>query len=396
MVVNIIRNDEEAIQVATELAEIFADTADDRDRQRTLPANEIQQMTASGLWGISVPKAFGGAGVSPLTLAKVTAILSSSDASLGQIPQNHFYVLELLRVNGDAAQQSFFYTEVLKGARMGNALAEVSSRNQSEQRTRLEGVCVNCDFYRINGSKFYATGSPFADWIPTSVIDDSGVMQLAFVDRLSEGLFIQDDWTGFGQRTTGSGTIRYESVEIQKNRVIPMQSAFDRPTPAGPLAQLLHAAIDLGIAKGAYYKALSFIRERSRAPRDAGVELVTDDPLLLNKIGEFNVQIEAADALLERAGVAVEEAQLKTTADTVASASIAVARSRILSDRAALLITNELFELTGSQSTLSQFNLDRFWRDARTHTLHDAIRWKFPIIGRYELKGQLPPRHGKI
>lgn len=396
MSVHIIKSDTEALRVAAELASAFAVQADERDRQRTLPYPEIELMTQSGIWGITVPKIYGGAEVSMSTLSQVIVILSSADASLGQIPQNHFYVLELLRLNGLPAQQAFFYEEVLKGARMGNALAEITSRDQSAQSTRLEFVCNNCDYYRIQGRKFYATGSPFADWIPTSVVSEDDNLHLAFVKKNSPGLFIQDDWTGFGQRTTGSGTICFESVEIQKDRIIPMQSAFDRPTSAGPLAQLLHAAIDLGIAQGAYQKALNFIREYSRAPRDAGVESVTDDTLLLSKIGEFNVQLEAADALLERAAKAVSVAQNNATADSVAEASVAVARSRIASDRVALTVTHELFELTGSRSTLREFNLDRYWRDARTHTLHDSIRWKFPIIGRYELNGELPPRHGKI
>lgn len=396
MSVTRITNDEEALQAAQKVAAGFALQADDRDRQRRLPYEEVERLTLSGLWGISVPKAYGGAGASPLTQARVTALLSAADASLGQIPQNHFFVLELLRVNGNEQQKSFFYNEVLKGARLGNALAEITTRNQSEQSTRLQSAGTNCAYDRINGSKFYATGSPFADWIPTSVVDDEGVVQLAFIKKGTEGLKIKDDWTGFGQRTTGSGTILYDKVEIPKEWVIPMQTAFDRPTPAGPLAQLLHAGIDLGIARGAYTKALDFIRDKARAPRDAGVESVTDDPLLLHRIGEFNLLLETADALLERAGKAVELAQLDTCEDTVAQASLAVARARIAADRAAITITNELFELTGSRSTLGEFNLDRYWRDARTHTLHDAIRWKYPIIGRFELNGERPPRHGKI
>lgn len=396
MTVRVIKTDDEALQQARELAARFALEADQRDRDRRLPRQEVDAMTLSGLWGISVPREYGGAGVSPTTLAQVTAILSAADASLGQIPQNHFYVLEILRVNGNEQQKRFFYNEVLQGARLGNALAEITSRNQSAQNTRLEAAGPNCTYYRINGSKFYATGSPFADWIPTSVVDDKGHLQLAFVKRGAEGLRIQDDWTGFGQRTTGSGSITYDQVEIPREWIISMQDAFDQPTPAGPLAQLLHAAIDLGIARGAYDQARTFIREKARAPRDAGVESATEDPLLLHRIGEFNLLIEAADALLERAGTAVAAAQADSNETTVAQASLAVARARIAADRAAIDISNQLFELTGSRSTLADYNLDRYWRDARTHTLHDAIRWKYPIIGRYELNGELPPRHGKI
>lgn len=124
----LIENDQQALQVAAELAQAFAQEASVRDRERRLPWAELQRFSASGLWGISVPKAFGGAGVSSVTLAQVIARIAAADGSLGQIPQNHFYALEVLRVNGTQQQQQRLFGEALAGVRFGNALAEPGAR----------------------------------------------------------------------------------------------------------------------------------------------------------------------------------------------------------------------------------------------------------------------------
>ncbi|MFX8597284.1 acyl-CoA dehydrogenase family protein, partial [Acinetobacter baumannii] len=79
----------------------------DRDRDRRLPIEEIEYFTASGLWGITVPRAFGGAGVSNVTLAEVTAIISAADPSIGQIPQNHYCLVDAVRIVGTEDQKNF-------------------------------------------------------------------------------------------------------------------------------------------------------------------------------------------------------------------------------------------------------------------------------------------------
>ncbi|WP_191622889.1 acyl-CoA dehydrogenase family protein, partial [Pseudomonas fluorescens] len=203
----VIRTDGEALAVADELARQLRRDSALRDRERRLPHAELELFSRSGLWAISVPKAFGGAGVSYVTLAKIIARIAQADGSLGQIPQNHFYALEVLRVNGTPEQQQRLYAEVLAGRRFGNALAELGTKTAHDRTTRLsrEG-----DGYRINGRKFYSTGALYAQRIPTSVIDDDGVQRLAFVPADAPGLQVIDDWSGFGQRTTGSGSVVFD------------------------------------------------------------------------------------------------------------------------------------------------------------------------------------------
>jgi SfnB family sulfur acquisition oxidoreductase len=389
----IIEDDAQALAVARALAESFKQESAVRDRERRLPHAELEQFSRSGLWGISVPKAFGGAGVSYVTLAEVIRIISAADGSLGQIPQNHFYALEVLRVNGSPEQQKRLYAEVLAGQRFGNALAELGTRIAHDRTTRLSRDGKG---WRINGRKFYSTGAIYAQRIPTSVIDDDGIQQLAFVPADTEGLTVIDDWSGFGQRTTGSGSVVFDNVYVSDEDVVPFQTAFERPTTVGPLAQILHAAIDTGIARAAYEDALHFVRTRTRPWIDSGIEKAVDDPLTLHSFGKLGIRLHAAEALLERSGEFLDRAQADSSAQNVAEASIAVAEARAISTEISLAAGSTLFELAGSQSTLAEHGLDRHWRNARVHTLHDPVRWKYHAIGNFYLNDVNPPRRGTI
>jgi len=388
-----IESDEQALRIATELATLFKQDAAQRDQHRTLPWSELEQFSQSGLWAITVPKALGGAEVSSVTLAKVIAIIAAADGSLGQIPQNHYYALEVLRVNGSAEQQRKLYTEVLAGARYGNALAEIGTKTVLDRTTLLTS---DGDGFKVNGRKFYATGALYAQRIPTSVVDDEDKQRLAFIPRTREGVTVIDDWSGFGQRTTGSGSVVLENVAVTADEVVPFQTAFERPTTVGPFAQLLHAAIDTGIARGAYEHALLFVREQARPWPDSGVEHAYEDPLTISDIGRLAIRVAAAEALLERAGEALDKAQQDPTADTVAAASIAIAEARALSTEASLLAGNKLIELGGARASLAEHGLDRYWRNARVHTLHDPVRWKYHAIGDYYLNDTLPPRRSYL
>ncbi|AZD33043.1 Acyl-CoA dehydrogenase [Pseudomonas chlororaphis subsp. aurantiaca] len=395
--VAVITSDEQALIVASDLAEDFKRDSALRDRERRLPHPELEAFSRSGLWGISVPREYGGAGVSNVTLANVIALIAQADGSLGQIPQNHFYALEVLRVNGSEAQKKRLYAEVLAGQRFGNALAELGTKTAHDRTTRLtRDVQPGRDGYRINGRKFYSTGAIYAQRIPTSVVDEHGVQQLAFVPADSQGLNVIDDWSGFGQRTTGSGSVVFEEVFVAAEDVIPFQSAFERPTTVGPLAQILHAAIDTGIARAAYEDALHFVRTKTRPWIDSGNDKATEDPLTLKSFGHLSIRLHATEALLERSGEFLDAAQAEPNAETVAAASIAVAEARAISTEISLAAGSTLFELAGSQATLAEHGLDRHWRNARVHTLHDPVRWKYHAVGNYYLNQTNPPLRGTI
>ncbi|PYE41296.1 SfnB family sulfur acquisition oxidoreductase [Rhizobium sp. PP-F2F-G20b] len=390
-----IRDDAEALEVARRLAGEFALDAASRDRDRILPWAELDRFSGSGLWGITVPRAFGGPEVSTATLAEVIAIIGAADGSLSQIPQNHFYALEVLLVGASVEQQAFFYDRVLAGERFGNALAEIGRKDF----TRTTRLVKDTSGWFVEGRKFYCTGAIYAHWIPTLVVsaEEGGpVSFLAFVPRDADGVTVTDDWDGFGQRVTGSGSVAFDRVRVEPEWIVPFQRSFERPTTIGPLAQIMHAAIDLGIGQGAYRELLGFVRDRARPWLDAKVERGADDPLTLHQVGNVRVRLRAAQALVTRAAHDIDRARLDMTEDSIAQASIAVAEARILTTKAGLLAAGKLFELPGTGSTLGDDNLDRYWRNVRTHTLHDPVRWKYQAVGNYYLNGKRPPRHGAI
>lgn len=389
----IIRSDSEAIATAQEVAAILGEGAAERDRERKLPYAELDLLSDRGLLAITVPKEFGGAGVATGTLAEVIAIISAADGSIGQIPQNHFFMLEGLRIQGTPEQKQFFFNAALAGERLGNALSEIGTKTAQDHATR---ITRDGQAFRLNGRKFYSTGALFAHWIAVVANNDEGKSTLAIVPRETDGITIIDDWSGFGQRTTGSGTTVLDNVAVHPFSVIPFHLLFEEPTSMGPHAQIMHAAIDQGIARGAFAEAVRFVRQYTRPWKESGLDHGYEDPHIISDIGEVKIRLDAADALLQRAALAVDEATAHPTVESVAAASIAVASAKVASTEVSLLASSKLIELGGSRATLAEFNLDRYWRNARTHTVHDPVRWKYRTIGNYWLNGINPPRHGAI
>ncbi|MCL6184984.1 SfnB family sulfur acquisition oxidoreductase [Acinetobacter baumannii] len=389
---HIIQNDAEALEVAKQFAEQFKKTAVERDAKRILPYTEIDSLSQSGLWAITVPKQYGGAEVSSHTVAKVIALLSGADGSIGQIPQNHFYALEVLRNTGTEAQKQRLYGEVLNGTRFGNALAEFKTKTSTHKQTNIR---PHENGYLIQGEKFYCTGSLFAHRIPTLVLDDAGREYLAFVKSGSQGLKLVDDWSGFGQKTTGSGTVKFDQVFVDADDVIPFDTAFLQPTLVGPFAQIMHASIEVGIARGAFEESLQRVHQ-ARPWIDSNVETANQDPLTIYELGRIAVDVRASEVLLKQAAQSIDAAKIETTPESIAKASIDVAKVRAHSTDIALKASSKLIELAGSRGSQSQDGLDRFWRNARVHTLHDAARWKYYFIGDYVLNGVLPPRRGTL
>lgn len=389
-----IRTDAEAIEAAHTLAGVYRQGASARDRERVLPWDELELWSESGLGGITVPRAHGGADVSFATLAEVFAIISAADASLGQIPQNHFGLLGVLREAGTDAQQRRIYAEVLAGQRLGNAGPErrsAGSRTVLDGTTRLQRTAQGL---RLSGKRYYSTGALYAHRVPTRALDDDDRPVQVWVPRDAAGLTVIDDWSSFGQRTTASGTVVFDQVSIAPDDVIPLWQLAGKPGLYGPNSQLIQAAIDLGIAQAAFDDAVAFVREHARPWVDAGVARASDDPHLIADVGRLAIEIEGARAVLREAGLTLDEIAAQPLTDaSSARASVAVAEAKVLTTEAALHASEKLFELAGSSATRARHNLDRHWRNARTHTLHDPVRWKLHLIGNYHLNNALPKRH---
>lgn len=389
---HVIQTDAEALAIAKKLAEQFKLNAVKRDAERILPYEEIEAYSQSGLWAITVPKAFGGADVSSYTVAQVIALISGVDGSIGQIPQNHFYALEVLRNTGTPEQKQKLYAEVLKGARFGNALAEFKTKTAAVKHSTLHKTQ---DGYEVNGEKFYCTGSIFAHRIPTLVKDQHDREFLAFIPRQSPGLELIDDWSGFGQRTTGSGTVKFHQVAVSAEDVIEFDRAFTQPTLVGPFAQIMHAAIETGIARAAFEETLIRVRQ-ARPWIDSGVTQAVDDPLTQYELGRMIADVRASEVLLKQAARSIDAAKPNPTEENIAQASLDVAKARAHSTETALKASSKLIELAGSRGSQREDGLDRFWRNARVHTLHDASRWKYYFIANAFLNGLRPPRRGTL
>jgi len=229
--------------------------------------------------------------------------------------------------------------------------------------------------------------------VPIVALDDEGRAWYAIADRNAPGLTVIDDWSAFGQRTTLSGTVILENVKVPKTHLVPGYKGYDKPTADGAIFQIIQVAVDAGIAKAAIDDTIAFVKTKSRPWVDSGLERASDDPYVIQAIGDLTLRLHATEALLEKAGLAVDRAVAEPTADSVAKAQIAVAEAKVFSTEIAIDVTNRLFELAGTRSTLAEHNLDRHWRNARTHTLHDPVRWKYAILGNYALNGVNPPLH---
>jgi SfnB family sulfur acquisition oxidoreductase len=388
-----IASDAEALDVARALAQDFIREAAVRDRERRLPWEELDRYTASGLGGITISREHGGAEVSYETLAEVFVILCAADPSLGQIPQNHFALIQNVRDFGTPAQQARWFDDVLNGHRLGNAGPERKAK-AGLITTPTAKLVRTADGLRVSGTRFYSTGALYAHWIPFRAVDEHDKPVQVWVRHDAPGVDVIDDWNSFGQRTTASGSVILNDVPVEDDAVVDLSSAADVPRLSGPISQLIQASIDVGIAEGALQDAVQFVRERTRPWVDSGVAHAIDDPYIIQEVGKLQLEVHAAHEVLSEAAQLIDALSKETvTAESSARASVAVAEAKILSTEAALSASEKLLELAGSSATRAAHNLDRHWRNARVHTLHDPVRWKFHLIGNYLLNGVHPRRH---
>jgi hypothetical protein len=287
--------------------------------------------------------------------------------------------------HGNEGQREFFLPRILNGQRIGNALTEAGTRSAADIKTRLSAESDGG--YRLNGEKFYTTGSYTSHWFPVLALDPDEQVVFVFVDRNDPGLDLLDDWRGVGQRATVSGTARFNDLYVEERFVV-RPKVQGQPHTGNTFAQLLHAAVDTGIALGALQEAITFLNHHSRAWPEGKVERTAQEPHVIRTYGELKVQQLAADALVKRAAETLDELRADPDNKPLQTDTIlAVHAARAQADKAALSASSEIFALGGARSSLEKWNLDRFWRNARTHTVHDPVRWQYHHIGDYYLNG---------
>ena len=393
----------EALAAARSYACSIASGVIGRDRAGTVPYAELAALDASGLLGITVPAAHFGPDLSPVVLAEVIRTIAAVDPAIAQVPQAHFLFVDVLATHGTPAQQERLFTEVLDGARLGNGLAERGGQHAQDLRTRLlkgpDGPHEKT--LRLSGRKYYCTGAISARWIGVSALDDDGRLVLAFVERDAPGVQVGDDWDVMGQRATVSGSAVFDQVPVDPELVIPYGGAFEVPQQLGARAQLVHAAIQVGIAGGALRDAGDFVRTRARpffeATRAGWADTAAADPHTIRRFGRLATQVRAAESLLASAAATLAEVtRFPRDAGEAARGSVAVAEAKAFASDVAVEVASDLFALAGASAADERLDLSRHWRNARTHASHDPVDWKYHHVGNYLLNDVLPPNHGQL
>ena len=369
-----------------------------RDRAGAVPYAELAALDASGLLGITVPAAHFGPDLSPVVLAEVIRTIAAVDPAIAQVPQAHFLFVDVLAVHGRRGQQERLFADVLAGARLGNGLAERGGQHAQDLKTRL-----------VNGPARAAPGGPEVllhgrDLGPLDRGQRAGrrrPLVLAFVERDAPGVQVGEDWNVMGQRATVSGSAVFDQVPVDPGLVIPYGHAFEVPQQLGARAQLVHAAIQVGIAGGALRDAGEFVRTRARpffeATRAGWADTAAADPHTIHRFGRLATQVRAAESLLASAAATLEEVtRFPRDAGEAARGSIAVAQAKAFASDVATAVASDLFALAGASAADERHDLSRHWRNARTHASHDPVDWKYHHVGNFLLNDVLPPNHGQL
>jgi alkylation response protein AidB-like acyl-CoA dehydrogenase len=376
------------LAAAAALAARLAATAIERDRIGGHAADEREAIRESGLLALSVPKEFGGAGADWRTICRTIRIVAGADSALAHLLGFHHLQLAGIQLYGSGQQQRRLLTDTISQRLFwGNALNPLDKR--------LIAV-PSAGGYLLNGTKSFASGAVGSDWLTISAWDPlAGAALIAVLPTGQRGIEVQADWDAFGQRQTDSGNVRFDNVLLPDDLVL--QAANRAPTPQSTLrsqvAQLVMANLYLGLAEGALEAARQYLRDEARPWFASGAESATDDPYVQHRFGEFHLLVRPAQALADAAATALDGAFERGAGISAAErgqVAVAVAEAKVLAHRAAIEIGNQLFELTGARSTSARFGFDRYWRNARVHTLHDPVDYKLRDLGRFALEGRIP------
>lgn len=374
------------------LVQALAVTAVERDRQGGHAAAERQLIRDSGLLTLLVPRSHGGAGAPSPTVFRTIRRLAEVDSALAHVYGFHHLQVAGVFLYGNAEQQQRLLRQTVDEALFwGNALNPLDPRLVA---TKVEGG------WSLTGIKNYASGSVGSDRLTLSAhvpVAGGGPAQLmiASLPTRSAGIVVAEDWDSFGQRQTDSGTVRFEQVFLPQADVLqaPGITPTVRTTLRSQFAQLVMANLYLGIANGAFEAARRFTVDEGKPWVYAGVPRAQDDPYVQHRYGQLRLLLRPAQLLTDAAADELQAALARgdaVTAQQRGEVAVTIAEAKAVSHRAAMEISSQLFELTGARSTSARYGFDRFWRNARVHTLHDPVDYKLRDIGRYALSGQWP------
>lgn len=372
----------------------IAEGALEREADRRLPFAEVEWLREAGFTTVRVPVEYGGSGATLPQFANLLIELGQADSNLPQLLRGHFGFVETRLTHSDPVVRDRWLRRIADGVIVGNAQSEVGNRSFWENATTITRDPRNVG-WRLTGKKFYSTGSLFADWIHTTATLDRTRSATVLVPTSAVGVHRIDDWDGFGQRLTGSGTTIFDDVETLDEDVEPYDNGLVPQSYLMAFFQLVHLATLAGIGRAAVADAALFVRQRTRNLGRPDVTGPVDDPLVQEVVGQLAGASFAADATTLAAAAAVQEAYEAvaggaTSSEVFDRADIAVfsAQSQVI--RLVLGLTTQLFEVGGASAVTEAFRLDRHWRNARTLASHNPVIYRDRLVGDYLLTGTTP------
>lgn len=375
-------------QHTQQLADAFAETAVQRDRDAGSPLAQRQLIRDSGLLGLSIPKNLGGLDGNWFDVMNSVRILAQVDNSLAHVFGFHHLLLATVRLFSRAEQwQNWFQQTAAQQLFWGNTLNPLDKRTVVHQQ---DGI------YLFSGQKSFCSGAIDSDMLVASGIDQgTGKLLIAAIPTTREGIELHHDWDNIGQRQTDSGSATFRHVRVEQDELLlepgPLSTPFACLRPL--IAQLTFVNMFLGVAEGAFAEAKHYTQEQSRAWFLSGVERADQDPYILRHYGEFWLELESVRALNQQAILQLQQAwQIgeALSAEQRGKVAIAVATAKVAASRVSLDISNRMFEVTGARATQAALRLDRFWRNVRTQTLHDPVDYKIKELGEWALNTQFP------
>ncbi len=375
---------------ARAVAADLAATAVARDRANKDPHEEIGLLRRAGLLGLAVPRAFGGQGANLTQALQVARIISAADGSIGQLIAYHYSNGVWTYILGTRAQ----WEETARGvAAKGWFQGGVSNpRDQWSEVLHAEDGRTY-----LNGTRTFATGTAVAQVI-TATFWDNGRRVHYQLPPDRAGLTAASDWDNLGQRLTASGSVRFDNVVVGEHERLSGLERFGgdadlRDGLRTLFSQLIFINLYLGIAEGALHAAADYVRNNSRAWPESGLERAVDDPYHLVQFGRWSAGISAGVALADKAAGLYQqalEAGEALDAGTWGRLAVIIDEAKVIATDVSLAVTANIYEAMGARATANRYGFDLYWRNARTHTVHDPVSYRAREIGSAVLTGELP------
>lgn len=383
-------------ELAAPLRPLFARiraSAVERDLEHRLPHEEIAWLREAGFTRLRLPREHGGAGATLPELFGLLIELGAADTNVVNAVRAHLGFVEDVLTAREQEWRTHWLGVLADGALIGAGLSESGPAKVGTFGTELTHTSQGL---RLNGKKFYTTGSLFADWVAVAAQHGEETVFLQ-VPRKTPGVDVLDDWDGFGQALTASGTAVFEDVAVRPEWVRPTAARFPY---AVPFYQLVHLASLAGIGRALADDVARRVQQRDRVYSHGNAARVADDPQILQVVGRVHGAAYAAGATSLHAAKALQrsyDAHLDARADDAqrdkanAEAHVEVDQSVSVITRLVLDASTELFDALGASATLRTAGLDRYWRNARTISSHNPRVYRERQVGAYAVNGSVPP-----